>query len=281
MTGGSTGADDRRHAVADYLRLERWEIGPERGSEALPAIGGRAPLDDHHRGAGGGLRAGALITAVDSLGGFLCGISVQPQWVVTTNLMVTVAHLAHRGPLVFRGRILRRGRNAVVAVLDVADEGNGDRAVASAVITCAVLDPGGIDVRVARPFARPMPAPDPDPLSMEKFFGIQPATGTPTRLELDDRIRNPWGYLHGGGVAVLADVAACRAVAKDRGLSGVPVAAADTVLHFLRPATAGPVEAHAEVLGGEGGRRLVRVSVTDRGAGDRLVTRGSVVVRTG
>jgi acyl-coenzyme A thioesterase PaaI-like protein len=108
-----------------------------------------------------------------------------------------------------------------------------------------------------------------------------------TRLELDDRLRNPWGILHGGGLAVLADVAACRAVA-DRTPPGPtgPVAATDMVLHFLRPTRVGPVEARCQVLGGGGGgggaggsgRALVRVAVHDLGADDRLVTLGSVVV---
>jgi acyl-coenzyme A thioesterase PaaI-like protein len=60
-----------------------------------------------------------------------------------------------------------------------------------------------------------------------------------------------------------------------------PVAAADTVLHFLRPARVGPVEARCQVLGQGVGRALVRVAIHDRGAGDRLVTLGSVLVLTG
>lgn len=117
---------------------------------------------------------------------------------------------------------------------------------------------------------------------MEEFFGIEPGVGAVTRLELADRLRNPWGILHGGGLAVLADVAACRAVAAD-GVhqGGGPLAATDTVLHFLSPARVGPVEARCQVLGDGADRALVRVAVHDRGAGDRLVTLGSVVVATG
>jgi uncharacterized protein (TIGR00369 family) len=280
VTDEERGPDDQRHAVGDYLRLERWEIVPERGSEALPGIGGRVPVDDHHRGSGGGLSAGALATAIDSLGGYLCGVSVQPRWIVTTNLMMTVARTTHRGPLAFRGRVLRRGRNAVVAALDVADEGDADRKVAAAVITCAVLESDEIDVRVTRPFSRPMPPADRFPAPMEEFFGINPEAGIPTRLDIGDRLRNPWGYLHGGGLAVLADVAACRAVAAESTVAAAPTAA-DMVLHFLRPATVGPVEAETHVLGGRDTRRLVRVALRDRGAADRLVTVASVAVRQG
>jgi acyl-coenzyme A thioesterase PaaI-like protein len=59
-----------------------------------------------------------------------------------------------------------------------------------------------------------------------------------------------------------------------------PLTAADTVLHFLRPARVGPVEARCQVLGDRADRALVRVAMHDLGAGDRLITLGSVLVWT-
>ena len=78
---------------------------------------------------------------------------------------------------------------------------------------------------------------------------------------------------------MLADVAACRAVdtAEDPGRIG-SLAAGDTVVHYLRPAKVGPVEARCQVLGGSHGRTVVRVAIHDTGADDRLVTLGSVAV---
>jgi uncharacterized protein (TIGR00369 family) len=273
------GAVDRRHVVGEYFRLERWEVPSPVGSDSPFEIGGRAPVDDHLRGTGGGLRTGALLTSIDSLGGFLCGLSVQPEWIVTTSMVAKIAHLSHEGPLRLHGRVLRRGRNAVVAAFDVVDEGDGDCAVAAATMTCAVLDPGDMDLNFERPFTIPMGPLNPDALAPEEFFCIGPGIGPLTRLELADRLRNPWGILHGGAVAMLADVAACRAVDADRNRAGDgPVAAADTVLHYLRPAKVGPVEARCQVLGGSRGRTLVRVAIHDVGADDRLVTVGSVAV---
>ena len=126
--------------------------------------------------------------------------------------MATVTHLDHRGPLRVHGRVLRRGRNAVVAGLEVVDEGRDDRLVAAATGTFAVLDPGRHEPRL-RPAGRHAHAApvDPDAPSPEEFFRIEPGTGPMTRLELADHLRNPWGILHGGAVAVLVDVAACRA----------------------------------------------------------------------
>jgi uncharacterized protein (TIGR00369 family) len=266
----------------EYFRLERWEIPPADGGEGLSEFGGRMPLDDHHRGAGGGMRTGALITNLDSVGGFLAGLSVLPRWIVTTSLMTTVTRLDHQGPLRVHGTVLRRGRNSVVAGLRVVDEGRADVLAAASTATFAVLDPAA-DMRLEfqRPAVVPMPPPMADSPRPEEFFHIEPGVGATTRLQLADHLRNPWGILHGGATAVLVDVAACRAAAHASGASTADgSAAADTVLHYLRPVRVGPVEARCRVMGGPVGRTLVRVAVHDLGAGDRLVSLGSVVVLT-
>ncbi len=268
---------DPRHHVNAYFRVERWETPPsDPAADAPSEMGGRAPVDDHLRGPGGGLRTGALVTVLDSLGGLMNGLAVHPQWIVTTSMMITIAELSHVGPLRLAGRVLRRGRNAVVAALEVADEGCDDRPVAAATFTSAVLDPGGMSLDFDRPLVVPMPPPHGLRRSPEEFFCIEPGEGAVTRLVLEDRLRNPWGILHGGGLAVLADVGACRAVAGAPG--GRDVAAVDSVLHYLRPARHGPVEARAEIVGRRHDRSLVRLGIHDLGADDRMVMMASVAV---
>ena len=275
--------------VGDYFRLERWEVPPPPGAEGPSSFGGRVPVDRHQRGPGGGLRTGGLVTVFDSLGGFLSGLAVHPEWIVTTSMVVAVARLEHRGPLGLEGRILRQGRSSVVAGLEAVDEGAGGVPVAVATMTCTVLDPGSLALDFDRPFSAPMPPPEPDAPPPESFFCIQPGTGPVVSLELADSLRNPWGFLHGGAVAVLADVAACRtvtaAVPGQRGSSEAGngtwtrPAAADTVLHYLRPAKVGPVEARGDLLGLDTDRAVVALTVHDVGADDRVVAVGSVEVR--
>jgi uncharacterized protein (TIGR00369 family) len=276
--GVGPGVDRRRH-VSDYFRLERWELPPD-DAERPSSFGGRSPVDDHHRGTGGGLRTGGLLTNLDTLGGFTSGLAVLPQWIVTTSLLATVSELDHVGPLRYRAEVLRRGRTSVVTALGVVDEGADDRHVAAATMTCAVLDPGAMDLEFARPVSLPMPPPAIEPQRPEDFFGIEPGEGPVTRLALADRLRNPWGILHGGAVAMLADEAACRAaLAFSTGVAGPHgVAAADAVLHYLRPVKVGPVEARCRVLGSRAGRTNVRVEIHDVGSDDRTVTLGSVTV---
>ncbi|HLH28934.1 MAG TPA: hotdog fold thioesterase, partial [Acidimicrobiales bacterium] len=249
---------DPRHHVNAYFRIERWELPPDDpDSDAPSAMGGRVPLDDHLRGSGGGLRAGALVSVLDSLGGLMSGLAVRPQWVVTTSMLVTVAETSHVGPLRSFGRVLRRGRHSIVAGLDVVDEGRADRPVAAATMTSAVLDPGSMQLEFERPIAVPMPPPHAERRAPEDFFCVEPGEGPVTRLRLEDRLRNPWGIVHGGALAVLADEAACRAAAAgDAGRARV--AAVDSALHYLRPAREGPLEARTEVVGRTDERALVR-----------------------
>ncbi len=273
---GDDAADRRRH-VSDYFRLERWELPAPEG-DGPASMAGRAPVDAHQRGPGGGLRTGGLLTSLDSLGGFTSGLAVLPQWIVTTSLMATVSELSHVGPLGLRADVLRRGRNSVVTSLDVVDEGAGGRHVAAATLTCAVLDPDAMTLEFERPFALAMPESQVDPVRPEAFFCIESGEGPVTRLRLEDQLRNPWGILHGGAVAMLADEAACRATVAAVPGAGHGVAATDVVLHYLRPVKVGPVEARCSVLGTRAGRTSVRVAIHDVGADDRLVTLGSVTV---
>jgi uncharacterized protein (TIGR00369 family) len=275
VTAESSGRD-----VSDYFRFERRELPSSDGTDGFPEFEGRAAVDSHQLSAAGGIRIGGLLTSLDDLGGLLSGISVQPNWVVTTSMMATVARVAHQGPLRMHGRVLRRGRNSVVAGLDVVDEGDHDQPVAAVTMTFAILDPGAIEFHIERPIATPMPSPRIDPKGLEEFFRIEPGTGPVTRLDLAAHLRNPWGILHGGAVATLADVAACRAVegASPGARRAASAVAGDFILHFLRPVRVGPVEARCQVLGGSGGRSVVRVAIHDLGADDRMVDLAMVTV---
>jgi len=280
MSGSDPDEPDPRRHVSDFFRLQRWELPNEDGGDRPTSVAGRAPIDPHQRGPGGGLRTGGLLTNLDSLGGFTSGLAVLPQWIVTTSLMATVSELAHVGPLGFRADVLRRGRNSVVTSLSVVDEGAGDRHVAAATMSCAVLDPGDMVLSFERPFTMAMPEAGGDPVPPVQFFCIEPGEGPVTRLRLEDRLRNPWGILHGGAIAMLADEAACRAaMAAGPGTAGPNgVAASDVVLHYLRPVKVGPVEARCNVLGTGAGRTRVRLAIHDVGSNDREVTVGSVTV---
>lgn len=265
---GHPGPPPQGHLVGRYLRLGRHEVPTPEGEP--PRLVGRAPIDDHLRHPAGGLRTGALLALVDTLGGFVAGLSILPRWVVTTNLLLEVGTFEQAGPLRLDARVLRRGRHAVVAAIDVTDEGRTGPTpaapVASAVITCTVLDPGAMVLEFERPVALEVPPPVEDPPPFEEFFPVAPAGDGATRLRFADHLRNPWGILHGGAMAALVDVAAERA-AVARAPGGW--ACADVGLHFLQPVREGPAEARPTVLGVRPDAAVVRVDVYDVGAADR------------
>ena len=102
-------------------------------------------------------------------------------------------------------------------------------------------------------------------------------------LEINDRVRNPWGILHGGATAVLVDAAATHTIGPD-------AATADVVLHFLRPGRVGPAIARTSILGRRRDGHLLRVEVVDAGAvgpghgrrrGDRAHTLSAAVPSRG
>ena len=167
----------------------------------------------------------------------------------------------------------------MVAALDVVDEGADDRPVAAVTMTSAVLDPGDMDLRFARPVVIPMAPPDPEARPPEEFFCIEPGTRAGD---------HGWSWPTGSATRGASSTAGrwpcwptwprAERWRPETAVPTGPVAAADTVLHYLRPVKVGPVEARCQVLGVRPGRTVVRVAIHDVGADGRLTTVGTVAV---
>jgi uncharacterized protein (TIGR00369 family) len=269
---GSSEQPGRR--VSSYFRLSRRELPA--GSGELVRLVGRAPIDPHHRSPAGGLVTSGIVTHVDSIGGMACGLAVLPRWIVTSTLLVRVLRPGHEGPLEVDGRVVRAGRRSATADLRVRDEGGGGALVATAEVTCAVLDPGILDLDLSRPVVFDAPAADPDGVAPEAFFCLSPGDDGSVVLEVADYLRNPWGILHGGAVAALADAAATRAAVWSGAVT--PVVTRDTEVHYLRPVRVGPVVARAKVLGERADGWVVEVTLSDTGAEDRVVATAVLTV---
>jgi uncharacterized protein (TIGR00369 family) len=227
---------------------------------------------DHLRGAAGGVRAGALLTIADTVGGMCAGLASLPGWVVSTNLMLQTIPSAHRGPLALDARVLRVGRKAVVTQVQIRDAGDGERLVADGVLTSAILEPDGGPPHFPRPMALQPPPRTAAAIPVLDFFGIRPHGDVAVALDITPRVRNPWGILHGGATAVLVDAAAAHVVADG-------ATTTDVVVHFLRPGRVGPAVATATALGTRADGVLVRVEVVDAGADDRVMAVAVATVR--
>jgi uncharacterized protein (TIGR00369 family) len=227
---------------------------------------------DHLRGPGGSVRAGALLTMADTVGGMCAGLTALPGWVVSTNLMLRTVPGPHVGPLALDATVLRAGRKAIVAQIGIRDTGAGGACIADGVLTSAVLDPDGGPPDFPRPMQLVPPTSDEPILPLLEFFSVGPhAEGV--ALPITDQVRNPWGILHGGATAVLVDAAGTHAV-------GDGSVTTDVVLHFMRPGRIGPAVARPTIVGERADGHVVRIEVVDEGAGDRLMAVAVTTVRT-
>lgn len=271
--------------VAQYLLMTIEEIGD--GRATLPHTRGSFPgapntLDPHGR-----LGTDLLVCIVDSIGGMTSGLASLPDWIVTTNLMLRRAPDALRGdrgtgPLTLETQVLRRGRSSVVTKVVTTDARN--HMVATAWMSCAVLTPANGPppfTRPVRPFDRDVPL---DPIFAappHEFFNLS-AGDRPGEVQLmvEQRLRNPWGILHGGASAVVLDAAARSLVIGRPTAEATPEAiVTDLAMHYLSPGRVGPVHASATLVGRRGADHLVRVEVRDRGADDRLMALAQTTVR--
>ena len=262
MTTGSYGFESGRD-VSRYVRCDLFERDEGR-------IVGYAPVAAHLRGPHGGVRAGALLTLLDQVGGVCGGLAALPDgWIVSTNIAARVVAFAHAGPFRVEASLLRRGRNNVVASVRAVDEGNDDLIVADGVLTSAILVPADGPPQWTRPLALGAGPPLDEPPPFEEWLGVRIVDARTIQILLADELRNPWGILHGGVVASLVDIATAHATGGD---------ACDVALHFLAPNRIGPVRAHVDVAGTRSDGTVCRVELTDVGAG-RVTAVAAVTAR--
>jgi len=275
----------RSSGVAAYLGMAVTELTD--GTEPLALLRGPFAAPRHITDADGRTPTGVLAALVDSIGGLSSGIACVPDWIVTTNLTLRRSPAAlsgptGTGPLQLDTEVLRRGRSAVVTRTAVTTGDGTD--VATGWMTAAVLTPTGGPPAIARPVRPVVLEPITDPAfsaDPHGFFGLR-AGDRPGVVALDviERIRNPWGILHGGAMTVLADVAAVSAVAGRTALEPTPgLVTSDLIAHYLSPGRVGPVVATATVIGPRLREHLVRVTVRDHGADDRLLVEAVLTVR--
>lgn len=263
--------------LSAYSMLHIDEVGD--GSAVLPHTRGEFPAAAHLLDDDGRLPTGLLTSLIDSIGGMTSGLASLPDWIVTTNLSVRRAADAlsgprGTGPLLLDTHVLRRGRSSVVTRIDVTSV-VGDP-VAIGWMTCAVLTPANGPPPFVRPVRRlDRTVPD-DPIfsaPIAEFFALRAPEGPGTiAFEPTERLRNPWGIVHGGATAVVIDAAA-RSLAVERPtVDPTPDAiVTDLTTQYLSPGRVGPVVATAIEIGRRDDEILVRVEVRDRGADERLM----------
>lgn len=235
-------------------------------------VTGRLPHSPGLCASDGRVRLGALAALSDCLVGYRAVDDFAGAWIGTSELAIFgPSGLAPAGVEATADLLRRRRRGAVYQVGARA----GTDTLAVATVTLGLLSRQG-EPKVPATVTGPT-AGEPGPLgSLSDLLALELVPGGGgTALPLGAGVRNSWGVVAGGIIALLAESEAERAAGC---LLDVPCAVEGLVLHFLAPGRAGPLEARAERLGPAGNPVHLQVRVVDAGA-DRLVaTAGAVVV---
>jgi len=267
-----------RHFLSD-LRMEAKVT-----SESSARV--RIPVTPFITGADGGVRAGVLATLVDVVGGSAALRSLHPDWMATADLSLQVLRPATGPSVEARAAVLRRGRTTLVVEAlvfdvdadgtDVADVGGAVSPVAWASMTFAVLPgrdatPTG-DVPADLPVRWSMAGAGLDgPVTDVLGISVDDGPSGLVSLPVDEYLRNSFGAVQGGVMALLGEVAAAEALGA--GAAAEPVVT-DLQVVYLALGRIGPIVSRVRTLdagsGTAGGSAVVELF--DQGAGARLTT---------
>lgn len=148
VDAGASVADPRR-PVSDLVDHTRWQLPPGHALAALEwrevATNGtdltiEMSVTPRILNSADVVQGGLLATLADIVGGFLLMRTVEPGLRYTTSdLHVTFLAPARHGPVRATATLLRRGRRSAVVRVEISDEGDDGRHVASATLTFATL----------------------------------------------------------------------------------------------------------------------------------------------
>lgn len=207
----------------------------------------------------GEVRLGVMATLLDVTGAGIALTAVAPDWIATADLSVHVVAPAVAGPIEVECTPLRIGtRSAVVGATlrdgDGATCATGRMAfsrIPGRATTATIADTSASDAEFEIIGGKPLVEPVTDRCGMV-------AVG-PGQLVFDksDYVRNSFGTVNGGVLALAAEAAAVSATAHE----GV---ATDLQIHYLEQVADGPVAVTAEVVRTDGNGALCLVRIEDR-----------------
>lgn len=213
---------------------------------------------------GGRLRLGVLATAVDITAGSLARLQAEPDWVATSDLALHVTDGLASGPCRAACRVVRRGRTLVTLGVELIA---GDALLGLGTAAFAVLPSrGGAAQGGARrrpqPLATPTPVGEGRPLLERLGVRVADAAAGVVEMELGDYVRNTFGALQGGVVAVLAEAAM-------QGATGASLS--ELAVRYLSLGRQGPFRTRVRRIGATGAGTVCEAWVLDAGDGERQV----------
>ncbi|HET6964361.1 MAG TPA: hypothetical protein VFH58_06275 [Acidimicrobiales bacterium] len=209
------------------------------------------------------VRLGILFTMADVVGGS------PPNGILTPTIELRMRLLSdapHEGEVRLEGRPMKAGKRIYTG--EVLCYGPELFAVCEYSFMNQSL-PHSPEHRIVRQH-RPLPG-----ASFDDVFQMRMLEGGAVEMDPHGAVRNGLvGTIQGGAQATMVEVAAERALAGEG-----PYAVRDLHVRYLNAVKVGPALARPQVFFGDGSAPVVRVAVSDVGAGDRIVSSAVAVCR--
>jgi uncharacterized protein (TIGR00369 family) len=258
-----------RHLLRD-LRLSFEHPMPGSSRAWIPVVPQLAAPD-------GAMRAGALATLVDVIGGGLAAQAAQPDWIATADLTLHLTGAVVSGSVEARARVAHAGRTTVVIEVTLHDDLGAQLGLATmsfARLPRREENPDISDRAATGPSSMGLPSSGLRGSLLDEIGVrvVDPATGT-LEAPVRDWSRNSLGAMQGGAVAAVIDAAAETASRA----TGQDVVVTDLQLTYLALARVGPIRTRVDVLDARPGVVTTRVELVDAGSEGRVTTVGRVV----
>jgi len=225
----------------------------------------------------GSVRAGALATLVDVLGGGAAATAAHPNWIATADLTVHLVRRVAADAVEARARVLRAGR-PTVGIEGTLHDSNGAsntderRLVGAATMSFSVLPRRDInpDIEATRAPGRSSMALENSRLDVPLLDALDVRTIDAARGVVEAPVA-PWalnsmGAMQGGVVATLVDAAGEVAL---RHATVESLVVTDIELTYLAFGKVGPIRTAVDVLSASARRGVARVEVVDAGSDAR------------
>ena len=225
-------------------------------------------------GADGAVRAGALTTLVDVIGGGLAATAAHPNWIATADLTLHLTAAASEGSVEARAHLLRAGRTTLVleVTLHNATAPGDERPIGIATMSFAVLPrrDANPDITETRPRVRrrwrsKAPRSRGPLLELVGIETVDAAAGV-VELPVREWAMNSMGALQGGIVGAVVEAAAEVAL---QSATARPVVVTDVQLTYLAFGKVGPLRTRVDVIERRAEHAVARVELVDVGAGGR------------
>ena len=208
-----------------------------------------------------------LVVTVDVLGGFLVGPLVDPDWMATADLSLHLGTPPVSGTVLVAAEALRLGRTSVVVSVELFDGDLDGPGCGQGVLAFTRLPRRTENLHLLRPepgTRTELGGPEVVPGSVVRGLPVEVVDAAAGHLTVpvEPWGRNSFGAMNGGVVAAFA---ARAGVEMATAVQGQPQVVTDLVVHYMAPASAGPLTTTGTTVRADAHGTAVRIDLLDTG----------------